>query len=393
MAYTPFIERNIGKLADAINESQQKKLAQGAYMGDQNAMSELAASNPQLAQQIQQGKMRDQQMKLQQAGIEKQAKEGIAANIAKFDDFEQAKAYAQQAAQEAGIEAPPLDQSNFDRFKKIYGQPNGGVRSSQILDDGTTIQVMSGGETRVVDPGGSVLQGKARADAVRAAQDYGVDIQSRRAGGREQSVSDVKLDMNPQIAGAVEKSQTQTKQSLDLAEKYYGKIAPINNYIANFDDAIRLIDSGAATGKIESLLPSFRQSSIELDNVRRNLGLNVVGNTTFGALSKGELDLALDVGLPTGLEGNELKQWITNKKSAQVKMRDYLESAISYLGEGHSIAELSKVQKENRESDRKTEATQKSFIGADAQAYEWATDPANAQDPRAAAILQKLGVK
>lgn len=165
------------------------------------------------------------------------------------------------------------------------------------------------------------------------------------------------------VAGAKTSAEVGTKQSLDLADKYYQKIAPINNAIANFDDAVRLIDSGAGTGKIESLLPSFRQSSIELDNVRRNLGLNVIQNTTFGALSEGELKLALDTGLPTGLNGPELKDWISRKKDAQVKMRDYLENAVSYLGEGHSIADLSKQQRSEREKTA-TPATPPSSGGA-----------------------------
>ena len=167
-----------------------------------------------------------------------------------------------------------------------------------------------------------------------------------------------------ETAGNVQRSKTSaevgTKQSLDLADKYYQKIAPINNAIANFDDATRLIDSGAGTGKIESLLPSFRQSSIELDNVRRNLGLNVIQNTTFGALSEGELKLALDTALPTGLDAPQLKQWIANKKDAQVKMRDYLENAVSYLGDGHSIADLSKQQRNERAAiEKKTDSATK----------------------------------
>lgn len=100
--YTPFIEKNVAKIADAIDQSQQKKLAQSAYMGDQTAMSGLMAANPQLAQQIQQSKMRDEQAKLQQATAAKQAQDahvakvqGIAANIAKFDNFNDAAAYAQ----------------------------------------------------------------------------------------------------------------------------------------------------------------------------------------------------------------------------------------------------------------------------------------------------------
>ncbi len=355
--YTPFIERNIDKIANAINEGQQKKLAESAYMGDQAAMAQLSGVNPQLAQQIQQGKARDEQQKLQTQVMQSKLKESqheqvteIAKNAAKMP-FEQARDYAANAAAELGIDAPPLTPEHHAQFVAAYGsEANGEVKSSQILDDGTTIQVMKDGSTRVVDASGNQLSGESRSNAIRTAQDYGVDVQSRRAGGRQQAVSNVDLTMKPVIAGATEKSTTQTKQSLDLADKFYQKITPINNSIANFDDAIRLIDSGAGTGKIESLLPSFRQSSIELDNVRRNLGLNVIQNTTFGALSEGELKLAMDTALPTGLNNEQLKQWIQAKKNAQVKMRDYLENAISYLGEGHSVTELSKLQKQEREA-------------------------------------------
>lgn len=154
------------------------------------------------------------------------------------------------------------------------------------------------------------------------------------------------------ISGAKTGAEVSTKQSLDLADKYYQRIAPINNTIANYDDALRVIDSGAGTGKVESMLPSFKQASIELDNVRRNLGLNVIQNTTFGALSEGELKLALDTALPTGLNPPELKNWIAQKKNAQVKMRDYLENAVSFLGEGHTISELSKLQKNERDNQK-----------------------------------------
>ena len=59
-----------------------------------------------------------------------------------------------------------------------------GVQSSQILDDGTVVQVLKNGSTRVVDPAGNELKGDARAAAVRSAQEYGIDVQSGRAGGR-----------------------------------------------------------------------------------------------------------------------------------------------------------------------------------------------------------------
>ena len=59
------------------------------------------------------------------------------------------------------------------------------VQSSQILPNGSTVQVFKDGSTRVTGTEGEVLKGADRAQAIIDAQEFGVDIQSRRAGGRE----------------------------------------------------------------------------------------------------------------------------------------------------------------------------------------------------------------
>lgn len=58
------------------------------------------------------------------------------------------------------------------------------VQSSQILPNGSTVQVFKDGSTRVTGPQGRVLKGQERQNAVEDAQEFGIDVQSRRAGGR-----------------------------------------------------------------------------------------------------------------------------------------------------------------------------------------------------------------
>lgn len=58
------------------------------------------------------------------------------------------------------------------------------VQSSKILPDGSTVQVFRDGSTRVTGPQGAVLAGQDRENAVTKAQEFGIDVQSRRAGGR-----------------------------------------------------------------------------------------------------------------------------------------------------------------------------------------------------------------
>ena len=58
------------------------------------------------------------------------------------------------------------------------------VQSSDILPDGSTVQVFKDGSTRVTGPQGRVLKGQERQTAIEDAQEFGIDVQSRRAGGR-----------------------------------------------------------------------------------------------------------------------------------------------------------------------------------------------------------------
>jgi hypothetical protein len=90
-------------------------------------------------------------------------------------------------AQVSGVQ---LDDQSLDALIAQTGsaiptnQNATGVQSSQILEDGTTIQLLNNGETRVTDPSGNLVTGEARRKAIQQANQYGVDLQSQRAGGR-----------------------------------------------------------------------------------------------------------------------------------------------------------------------------------------------------------------
>ena len=123
-------------------------------------------------------------------------------------------------------------------------------------------------------------------------------------------------------------------------------IAKINKNISNLERAITAIDEGASTGAIESrFFPSFRKSTMQLEALRKELALDVIGAVTFGALSQGELDLAQEVALPTNLEPADLKKHIEGKIAAQEKLRGYYEAQIDHLDTGGSLASFLRMKK------------------------------------------------
>jgi hypothetical protein len=145
------------------------------------------------------------------------------------------------------------------------------------------------------------------------------------------------------------------KQASVASKEAFDGLKNIRSTIANMGDAITALDAGAETGPIVSRLPSFRAASIELDNIKGRMGLDVISSVTFGALSESELAFALDTALPTKLEKEPLKLFLKNKVEAQKKLATELRKAASFLGTpGNTIADYVDIlEKEavNKEQD------------------------------------------
>ena len=213
---------------------------------------------------------------------------------------------------------------------EIEGLAQGGgsaktVQSSDILPDGTIVKVFKSGLTEVSDPQGNVITGQQRADKIRESREFGAEIQGKRS--RERT-------LGSEIA----------KTSIEVGGAAFKKLPVIRGNIANLDKVISAIDQGAKSGAVERFLPSVRAASVELDNLRNQLGLDVIGDVTFGALSKGELDLALDTALPTGLNEPELKAWAENKRSAQTNVLKELRKTAKFFSLGGTITEYLTLQ-------------------------------------------------
>jgi len=121
-------------------------------------------------------------------------------------------------------------------------------------------------------------------------------------------------------------------------DKGFEKLIKIDLGIRNIDKAIKAIDEGASTGVMQSFSPSIRASSVELDNVRNTLALDVLNAATFGALSEKELDIVKETALPTKLSPPELKVWLQDRKIAEQKLKAYYQEQIDFLDQGGTVA-------------------------------------------------------
>lgn len=203
------------------------------------------------------------------------------------------------------------------------------VKASDILPDGTVIQSTSEG-VRVFSADGTPLHGNDVVDAIERGRKFGVRIAGDTAAAKAEA--------------------DRVKQGIRLSGEAFKKIGPIRQSVLTIARARQALAEGAETGVIDKFLPDIREASIKLTNLMNQLGLEVVSGTTFGALSAGELRLALDTALPTGLQPEALDRWLADKSAVQTKLLIELEDDVLLLSSGGTIAQIVEKRRAQREA-------------------------------------------
>jgi hypothetical protein len=396
-------------MGNAIAQRGQNQLYSSAYMGEPGAMERLMQLNPAMGQQLVQQQQQAEQLKLEQAAklrAEDTAKNDKLRKIATenkgfFDDVVKQGAkiatfpeYAQFIEQKRedlrtviGNDADLLPKPSpelYEQGKQIYGEKVSELDKAKTAKYLADIGKEDGGNG--ADDPANVREYQFFEKLTQKQKEEFLIMKRANRVYTEGDVSMVASQLTPTGTAISEgPPTTQAEQqkklteqqsikkaseaaavaAIDLSKEAFTKIAPIRLNLSNYDEAIRLIDEGADTGVISSRFPSMKQASIELDNLQGRLGLDVVGNTTFGALSESELAFALDTALPKKLEGPELQVWLKRKKAAQEKLLAYTERAATYLGTpGNTVAGWIDSQKKDKDakSDRLEELRNKAGL-------------------------------
>jgi hypothetical protein len=138
----------------------------------------------------------------------------------------------------------------------------------------------------------------------------------------------------------------------NLLEETMSGLANVNSMLDNFGsakEALRsAIDQGKnVTGFLIQYFPNVSLEAQELALAQTNLGLDVIGSVTFGALSKGELDLALSKDMPLNLNEPQLLEYIERRESALRKMKFELRKAAIYQSKsGNKVEDYIKMMEE-----------------------------------------------
>ena len=191
------------------------------------------------------------------------------------------------------------------------------TQASEIITGGVVVFAGKDGSVKVVrSSDGATLKGDEAQAAIDEAYAKGAEVQGDRSQQR--------------ALGSL---------SSDIVGQSYKEMMTVQKNISTLEDAKRALESGAQTGYFAQFLPDISKSAVDLQNVRNRLGLDVVSSVTFGALSKDELQMALDTGLPESMDEDYLKGWVEERIDAKKKLLDNLSEAASFLARGNSIGD------------------------------------------------------
>ena len=210
----------------------------------------------------------------------------------------------------------------------VTATSNPNVQSSSALRDNSgVVMTMRDGSVSVVTAGGGTLTGSA-------AMEFVADANARFAEG-EQAIFDARRtgtnEANIETGGQSARVIAEGEDMADMARTNVENAAKIANNLTNIDASISAIDRGANAGMIYKNLPRIEEASASLQNSMDQMGLDVIGSVTFGALSKGELDLAMAIAVPRNLSTVELRKWFVRRRAAQEKAHAGIIEAARYF--------------------------------------------------------------
>ena len=206
-----------------------------------------------------------------------------------------------------------------------------GVQSSfKLPDNSGTVAIMRDGSTVVRTIGGTVLTGDEAEQFVREATENYNQSQKELYQNRAEGKGEGTIGTAQQIVQAQKEGAAKVK----FIEELNAKRGNIESTISNYQLALDALGQGAKTGRVVGMLPNITATAQMIETARQRLGLDVIGSVTFGALSEGELRLALDTGLPSAnLSNTELTKWVTDRMAAQKKVLQALNETALYFSD------------------------------------------------------------
>jgi len=221
-------------------------------------------------------------------------------------------------------------------LKMAFSSTDNGVQSSSALRDRSgVVLTMRDGSIVVKTAGGETISGDAALKFVRDSEEAYAAAEKSIYGSRAAGT----LGAEVEFGAAAEAARASGKLSMELGFDTLDKANAVLGSLSTIDSAIAAIDDGAKAGPVYKMLPNITESSAALSTAMNQMGLDVISSVTFGALSEGEMKLAMETAVPRDLGPEALRSYLVKKRDAQAKAAAALQNAARYLTKpGNSIS-------------------------------------------------------
>ena len=221
-------------------------------------------------------------------------------------------------------------------MKQQLGGGDANVQSSQTLrDQSGVIMTMRDGSIAVKTIGGETLTGQAALDFAKTSNETYTEQQRETYRGRRKGTLEADVD----LGAAAEAAKKSGGLTMERGFEAYDNAVKAGSALTTMDSAIAAIDDGAKSGVIYNMMPNVTEASAALGTAMNQMGLDVISSVTFGALSEGEMNLAMETAVPRNLGPEELRSYLVEKRDAQAKAREALMAAARYLTQpGNTIS-------------------------------------------------------
>jgi len=234
---------------------------------------------------------------------------------------------------------------SIDAVKPMGGGVVGGMASAktQFLSDGSAIFALPDGTVKVVLSDNTQLFGK--------------DASEHIARIRAQDVED-KL--------SIKKRATEAAYDSKRGERALDSLPSLRGNMNDMDNAIKLLQTGKVKlGFLSNKLPNFRAESKALSNIKSRMGLDVIANGKFGALSETELKVAFETAMPEFNDPKEAIDWLTTRRNAIEKIYNNTQDLVSYLGAGGTMREYEAELKADEDKSKNSGSNKSNEVDID----------------------------
>lgn len=145
------------------------------------------------------------------------------------------------------------------------------------------------------------------------------------------AVDSIKGQAMAAYAQAKKRAEEAGKNIEDVKKSMFDSDQNINSQIGLYQQALQALDQGAYTGWANQYFPSLRDSTLQLENVRNAIGLDVASTSKLQPISNSDLQIIMNTAIPMYQSEPGVRQFLTDKIAALTKAKKVSAEGVKYF--------------------------------------------------------------